>query len=87
MITNVEFMHQRSCSWTCDNICDHPKVVIFLWPCSLGLAGHLEVRVCSRIRCENFLEYCKRVGKWEHFCNQKHMHLDWTACHQKRLFF
>jgi len=30
-------------------------------------------------------ENCKRVEKWEHFCNQNLMHLDRTACNQNRL--
>jgi len=30
MITNVEFLHQRSCSLTRDDSCDYPKIYICL---------------------------------------------------------
>ena len=92
LITNVEFLHQKSSSLTHDKSCDYPKIMIFCdsvrW---LGLAEHLQIRFTilqlkSDVKNFRHDKNCKRVGKWEHFCNQNLMHLHRTACHQNCLF-
>jgi len=53
-----------------------------------GSCWHVEVRFFIRIWCEKFYTWnCKRLEKWEHFCNQNPMHLDRTPCHQNHLIF